>query len=39
MSKLDLSRRQFVNVAAAASGLYAMSGMSNVIFGEEPQAV
>jgi protocatechuate 3,4-dioxygenase beta subunit len=39
MSKIDLSRRQFVNVAAAASGLYAMSGMSNLILGEEPQEV
>jgi len=34
MSKIDLSRRQFVNVAAAASGLYAMTGMSNLILGE-----
>ena len=39
MSKIDLSRRQFVNVAAAVSGLYAMSGMSNLILGEEPQDV
>ena len=35
MSKLDLCRRQFVNISAAAGGLYAMSGPGNVILGEE----
>jgi hypothetical protein len=33
MSKIDLSRRQFINVTAAAGGLYAMSGMSNIVLG------
>jgi protocatechuate 3,4-dioxygenase beta subunit len=39
MAQIDLSRRQFVNITAAASGLYAMSGMSNLILGEEPSDV
>lgn len=39
MSKIDLSRRQFVNVTAAAGGLFAMSSISNLVLGEEPQDV
>jgi protocatechuate 3,4-dioxygenase beta subunit len=39
MSKIDLSRRQFINVTAAAGGLYAMSGMSNIVLGEQPEDV
>ena len=39
MSKIDLSRRQFVNVTAAAGGLFAMSSYSNLVLGEEPRDV
>jgi len=33
--RIDLSRRQFINVTAASCGLYAMTGMSNVVLGED----
>ncbi len=36
MTKIDLSRRQFINVTAASAGLFGMSGLSNVVLGEEP---
>ena len=39
MTKLNLSRRQFINVTAASSGLYAMTGLSNLVLGESPQDV
>jgi protocatechuate 3,4-dioxygenase beta subunit len=39
MTKLNLSRRQFINVTAASSGLYAMTGASNLVLGETPQDV
>ncbi len=37
MQKLDLSRRQFVNMTIATGGLFAISGSTNLILGEEPQ--
>jgi hypothetical protein len=39
MEKINLSRRLFINATAAASGLYAMSGASNLVFGETPEEV
>lgn len=39
MTKLNLSRRQFINVTAASSGLYAMTGLPNLVLGETPQDV
>jgi protocatechuate 3,4-dioxygenase beta subunit len=39
MNKLNLSRRQFVNVTAASAGLFGIAGMSNVVLGETTQDV
>jgi protocatechuate 3,4-dioxygenase beta subunit len=39
MTKINLSRRQFINATAASSGLFAMSGVSNLVLGETPQDV
>jgi protocatechuate 3,4-dioxygenase beta subunit len=37
MSKINLSRRQFVNGTAASAGLFGMSGLSNLVLGEESE--
>lgn len=37
MSKIDLSRRQFINTTVASAGLYAMTGMSDLVLGQSPQ--
>ena len=39
MSKIALSRRQFINVTAASTGLFATAGMSGLVLGEQPQDV
>ena len=39
MSKIDLSRRQFINATAASAGLFTIPGMTNIVLGEEPQDV
>jgi protocatechuate 3,4-dioxygenase beta subunit len=36
MSRIDLSRRQFINVTAASAGLYGMTGTTHLVLGEEP---
>jgi protocatechuate 3,4-dioxygenase beta subunit len=39
MSKIDLSRRQFINATAASVGLFSMTGTPNLVLGEEPADV
>jgi protocatechuate 3,4-dioxygenase beta subunit len=39
MSKIDLSRRQFLNTTAASAGLFGMTGLPNLVLGEEPRDV
>lgn len=39
MSKIDLSRRQFLSATAASAGLFGMTGLPNLVLGEEPRDV
>jgi hypothetical protein len=33
MSKINLSRRQFINATSASAGLYGMTGWPNLVLG------
>lgn len=37
MNRIDLTRRQFINLAVASSGLFAMSGASDLVLGEDSE--
>ena len=38
MNKIDLSRRQFINVSTAAAGLFALPGATNLVLGESARS-